>query len=124
LTRKIDSRENSESIFFSARRSSRRETIRAVEPSTTHAIRIRIGGPTVEAPKAWIESRIPDRTMNVPSSASEHVATISDAFHTFRIPRRSWTMIECRNAVPSSHGISDAFSTGSQAQYPPHPSSL
>ena len=116
LTRKIASRENKESIFFSDRRSSSREMIRAAEPRTTHAIRTRIGGPTLEAPKAWIESRIPDRTMNVPSSANEHVATISDAFQTFSIPRRSWTMIECRKAVPSSHGISDAFSTGSHAQ--------
>ena len=27
-------------------------------------------------------------------------------------------------AVNVSHGINDEFSTGSQAQYPPHPSSL
>ena len=38
---------------------------------------------------------------------------------TFQIrsmPRFSWTMIEWMNAVPVSHGISDAFSTGSHAQ--------
>ena len=44
------------------------------------------------------------------------MAQISDTFQTFSIPRRSWTMIECRNAVPTSHGISAAFSTGSQPQ--------
>ena len=44
------------------------------------------------------------------------VASTSETFQTFSIPRFSWTMIECRNAVPVSHGISDAFSTGSHAQ--------
>ena len=44
------------------------------------------------------------------------VARISDAFQIFSIPRFSCSMIECRNAVPVSHGSSDAFSTGSQAQ--------
>ena len=39
------------------------------------------------------------------------------------MPRFSCTMIECRNAVLTSHGNSDAFSTGSHAQYPPQPSS-
>ena len=44
------------------------------------------------------------------------MARISETFQTFSIPRRSWIITECRNAVPVSHGISDAFSTGSQAQ--------
>ena len=44
------------------------------------------------------------------------LARISDAFHTFSIPRFSWIMIEWMNAVTASHGISAAFSTGSQAQ--------
>jgi hypothetical protein len=60
----------------------------------------------------------------VPISASVKVAQINDTFHTFSIPRFSCTMIECRNAVPTSHGITEAFSTGSQAQYPPQPSSV
>ena len=46
-----------------------------------------------------------------------------DMFHTFSMPRFSWIITECRNAVAVSHGSSDAFSTGSQNQYPPHPSS-
>ena len=74
------------------------------------------GTPSVEAPKAWIESRIPERTRKVPSTASVPVARMSETFHTFSIPRFSWIIIECRNAVPVSHGISDAFSTGSHAQ--------
>ena len=41
-------------------------------------------------------------------------ASTSETFQTFSIPRRSWTIAECRNAVPISHGISAAFSTPSQ----------
>ena len=44
------------------------------------------------------------------------LARISDAFQTFSIPRFSWIMIEWMKAVTHSHGISAAFSTGSQAQ--------
>ena len=43
---------------------------------------------------AWIELRIPERTRNVPTIASDPVARISEAFHTFSIPRFSWIMIE------------------------------
>ena len=72
--------------------------------------------PTVDSPKAWIDWRIPERTRNVPSRDSANVAQISETFHTLSMPRRSWTMIEWRNAVPTSHGMSDAFSTGSHPQ--------
>ena len=39
------------------------------------------------------------------------------------MPFFSCTITECRNAVAVSHGISAAFSTGSQAQKPPQPTS-
>ena len=52
----------------------------------------------------------------MPSRQSEKVPTISETFQTLSIPRFSWTITECRKAVPASHGISAAFSTGSQAQ--------
>ena len=116
LIRKTDSRDASDSIRRSERRSSRRETISTAEPTITTAIRPSSQGPTVDAPKAWIDSRIPERTRKVPSRASVNVATISDTFQTFSIPRFSWTMTECRKAVPTSHGISEAFSTASQPQ--------
>ena len=74
------------------------------------------GMPSVEAPNAWIDSRIPLRTRNVPRMQSVPVARISDAFHIFSMPRFSCSMIEWMNAVPVSHGSSDAFSTGSHAQ--------
>ena len=76
----------------------------------------RNGPPSVEAPKAWIESRMPERTRNVPISAAVNVAMISDAFHSFSIPRFSWTITEWMNAVPRSQGMSAAFSTASHAQ--------
>ena len=41
----------------------------------------------------------------------------------FSASRFSITTAECNSAVPASHGISDAFSTGSQNQNPPQPSS-
>ncbi len=74
------------------------------------------GMPSVEAPKAWMESRIPERTRNVPMTASTPVPRMSEAFQTFSIPRRSWIITECRKAVPVSQGSREAFSTGSQAQ--------
>ncbi len=58
----------------------------------------------------------PDRVRNVPKIDSTHAARINPRFHFFSIPRFSWIMTECRNAVITSHGRKDAFSTGSQAQ--------
>ncbi len=83
---------------------------------TIAAIRPRNGTPSVDAPNAWMEFRMPERTRNVPSTASTPVASTSETFHTFSIPRRSWIITECRNAVAVSQGISAAFSTGSHIQ--------
>ncbi len=58
----------------------------------------------------------PDRVRNVPRIVRQNVASTSDRFHTRSIPRRSCTITEWMNAVPVSHGSSDAFSTGSQPQ--------
>ena len=58
----------------------------------------------------------PDRVMNVPRIERRIVITTSVTFHLRSIPRFSWIMIECRNAVPVSQGSSDAFSTGSHIQ--------
>ncbi len=40
----------------------------------------------------------------------------SVTFQTRSMPRRSWTITECRNAVAVNHGSMPAFSTGSQPQ--------
>jgi hypothetical protein len=58
----------------------------------------------------------------VPKIESMKVEKISHMFQVFNMPRFSCIITECRNAVPVSNGISEAFSTGSQPQYPPHPS--
>src|SRR5205807_9484685 len=58
----------------------------------------------------------PERVMNVPKIDSSHEPMISARFHFFSMPRFSWTITECRNAVMVSQGRSEAFSTGSQAQ--------
>src|SRR5712692_9163294 len=61
--------------------------------------------------------------MNVPKIDNNQEPMISPRFHFFSMPRFSWIITECRNAVIVSHGRNEAFSTGSHAQYPPHPSS-
>ncbi len=43
--------------------------------------------------------------------------------HTFSASRFSITSAEWSSAVPASHGMKEAFSTGSQNQNPPQPSS-
>ena len=59
----------------------------------------------------------------MPTIASVLAPSTSEAFQILSIPRFSWIITECRKAVLISHGISAAFSTGSQPQYPPQPSS-
>ena len=116
LTKKIDSRESSESIRRSGRSWSSRVTISSVEPIATTAIRPSSGPPTVEAPKAWIDWSTPERTRKVPRRQRQNVPEIRLTFQTFSIPRFSCTITECRKAVPTSQGMRAAFSTGSQPQ--------
>ena len=115
--RNTPSREISDSSWASLRSRSRRHTTRTIEPITITEIRatnetFSVGSET----KAWIELRIPERTRKSPTIASVPVASTSEAFHTFSIPRFSWIMIEWMYAVATSHGTSAAFSTGSHAQ--------
>ena len=46
--------------------------------------------------KAWTESSTPDRVRNVPRMVRANVAHSSERFQTRSIPRRSWTITECR----------------------------
>src|SRR5580698_5889321 len=71
---------------------------------------------------ACTEFTIPLRVSIVPKMHRKNVAETSTMFHTFIMPFFSCIMTECRNAVAVIHGSSDAFSTGSQPQYPPQPS--
>ncbi len=63
----------------------------------------------------WIEFTTPERVRNVPNTDSSNASATRIMFQTFNMPFRSWIITECRNAVAASHGISAAFSTGSQA---------
>ena len=74
--------------------------------------------------KAWIDERMPLRVRNVPKIDSAKAPEIRQMFQTLSMPLRSCTITECKKAVATSHGISAAFSTGSQAQKPPHPTSV
>src|SRR6201989_1687867 len=72
---------------------------------------------------ACTEVNTPERTRKVPSSDKEKVRIESRMVQTFSALRFSITTAECSSAVPASHGISEAFSTGSQNHQPPQPSS-
>ena len=73
--------------------------------------------------KLCTEVKTPERTRKVPSRLSEKVTIASNKVQTCRLFRFSITIAECRSAVPVSQGSNDAFSTGSQNQNPPQPSS-
>ena len=66
--------------------------------------------------KACTDVSTPERTRKVPISESEKARIASRMVQTFSAPRFSITTAECSSAVPASHGISEAFSTGSQNQ--------
>jgi hypothetical protein len=72
--------------------------------------------------KACTEVRTPDRTRKVPSRDKEKVRMARSTVHTLSASRFSITKVECTSAVPASQGMSEAFSTGSQNQKPPQPS--
>src|SRR5688500_14157449 len=70
---------------------------------------------------ACTDDRIPERVRKVPRIVSTNVATHRFSVHKRSMLRRSCTITECRYAVAVSQGRNEAFSTGSHAQYPPHP---
>ena len=59
---------------------------------------------------------MPERTRKVPTIDIEKATTASIIVHAFKAARAASTLIEWSNAVAASHGISEAFSTGSQNQ--------
>ena len=66
--------------------------------------------------KACTDAMTPERVRNVPNSVRLNVRITRLMFQSFSILRRSWIITECKKAVPVSHGMNAAFSTGSQAQ--------
>ena len=72
---------------------------------------------------AWTETSTPERTRKVPSRLSEKAKMARSTVQALNAPRFSVTARECSSPVATSHGIRDAFSTGSQNHHPPQPSS-
>ncbi len=72
--------------------------------------------------KACTEVSTPERTRNVPMSDNEKARMARKIVQILSASRFSITAAECKSAVAASHGISEAFSTGSQNQKPPQPS--
>ena len=116
MTRNIPSRLTALSSCPSASSESIRNARSSTEKSSTAARKIRIVGPIELCVKEWTELKIPERVMNVPRIVRRKLAWMSVTVHPFKTPRRSITIAECSAAVAVSHGSSDAFSTGSQAQ--------
>src|SRR6267142_1084203 len=121
LNKKLDSRESSDSSLFSLLRCERFLT-----KKNTHTTIVAMSSPPNHQPiedcaNACTELTTPLRVRNVPRIDSMKVTKMSHTFQTFIMPRFSCIITEWRNAVAVSHGISEAFSTGSQPQYPPHP---
>src|SRR5476651_1125348 len=69
------------------------------------------------------EVSTPERTRKVPSRLRENAAIASSTVQLLNAPRFSVTASEWISAVPTSQGIKEAFSTGSQNHQPPQPSS-
>ena len=72
---------------------------------------------------ACTEVSTPDRTKNVPKSDSEKAVIANNTVQLLKPPRFSVTASEWSKAVPTSQGMNDAFSTGSQNHQPPQPNS-
>ena len=72
---------------------------------------------------ACTDDSTPERTRKVPSSESENAMMASSTVQFLKLSRFSVTASEWISAVATSHGMNDAFSTGSQNHQPPQPSS-
>lgn len=77
-------------------------------------------GPIADWVNEWTDATVPDRVRKVPRIVKANAVITNTKFQAWRAPRLIWTRAECRKAVATSQGMSEAFSTGSQAQYPPH----
>ncbi len=73
--------------------------------------------------KAWTEVMTPERTRKVPSRLKPKAMMASRMVQTLSASRFSTTVWQWSKAVPTSHGMKEAFSTGSQNHQPPQPNS-
>ena len=101
-----------------------RHAYRAKDEPTTTVKNAKINRPRRgSVAKAWTDESTPERTRKVPSSENENARIASSTVHDLKLLRFSVTASEWMSAVPSNHGMSEAFSTGSQNHQPPQPSS-
>ena len=116
LRRNADSRDTIESSSPWPLSRSTRQASREKEPSSTSARKARKKTPMEPWVKACTEPMMPERVRKVPKRVRPKVRMMRVRFQSFSMRRRSWIITECRNAVPVSHGMKAAFSTGSHAQ--------
>src|ERR1700694_5090543 len=69
------------------------------------------------------DTSTPERTRKVPSMLSEQARIASSTDQPLNRSPLTVSATKSPSAVPSSHGMNEAFSTGSQNQKPPQPSS-
>ena len=101
-----------------------RHAKRASEEPITATRKIRMKMPRRgSVANACTEVSTPERTRKVPSKDSENAESASNTVQFLKLPRFSVTASECTSAVPTSQGMNEAFSTGSQNHQPPQPSS-
>ena len=81
--------------------------VASVSPKSVRAL--------IEKPKSLTKRKVPTRESEKARIASRIVQTLSAS-------RFSMTAAECSSAVAVSHGMKEAFSTGSQNHQPPQPS--
>src|SRR6266508_445457 len=94
-----------------------------IEAAMTTTMKHRNQAPIEDWVKLLIELITPLRVRNVPKRDKANTPATRTAFQTRSMFFFSCTITEWRKAVETSHGISAAFSTGSQAYHPPHPTS-
>ena len=73
--------------------------------------------------KVWTELRIPDLTKKVPHILNVNVEIDKMITQDVKTCFFSNTMMQCKRVVNANQGIKETFSTGSQNQKPPQPSS-
>src|SRR5882724_1416778 len=92
------------------------------EPPTTVLRKARINRPRLGSDaNACTLVSTPERTRKVPSKERENAKMDKSNVQARKDPRFSVTACEWISAVPTSHGMNDAFSTGSQNHQPPQP---
>src|SRR5947209_356829 len=121
LKRKLDSRETTLSNFTSLFRYGRFLRIANAVSTVAAMTKLVKYGFTGDCANACTEATSPVRVKVVPRILNRNVAETSTMFQTFIMPFFSCIITECRNAVAVIQGIKEAFSTGSQPQYPPQP---